>query len=129
MNLYDFQNGKCGACNEPNIYVDLVVDHCHQTGIVRGLLCRSCNRNEGNRGNAVAYGRLIPYLDNPPALQAGCFILYDGEKSIINLRPFSCCIFCRDFDRIELNQQLHDAQRAASIRLAAIMDGMNAEIQ
>jgi len=38
------QNGCCGACNQPPLKGKrLVVDHCHRTGLVRGLLCRTCN--------------------------------------------------------------------------------------
>jgi hypothetical protein len=40
-NLLNKQNGKCDICNDTlNKYV---VDHCHVTGEIRGLLCLSCN--------------------------------------------------------------------------------------
>ena len=35
------QNNKCCLCNK----IPEVVDHCHIEGIVRGLLCNSCNIN------------------------------------------------------------------------------------
>lgn len=38
------QEGRCRICTE---YKSLVVDHCHRTGIVRGLLCSQCNRAMG----------------------------------------------------------------------------------
>jgi hypothetical protein len=53
------QEGCCKICNE---HKSLVVDHCHKTGAVRGLLCSQCNRAMGlfqddpNRlQSAVAY--------------------------------------------------------------------------
>jgi hypothetical protein len=41
-------NGKCPVCSRkfgthPNA---IAVDHCHQTGVVRGLICSKCNAAE-----------------------------------------------------------------------------------
>lgn len=37
------QGGLCAMCDKPN-WRPLVIDHSHETGLVRGLLCDSCNR-------------------------------------------------------------------------------------
>ena len=39
------QNNRCHLCGEEpsDVFGRLVVDHCHKTGKVRKLLCRSCN--------------------------------------------------------------------------------------
>ena len=44
--LYDDAGGKCEICrNEPNRW--LVVDHCHNSTKVRGILCEQCNQALG----------------------------------------------------------------------------------
>lgn len=48
--LLDAQGGVCALCKttEPGgQYSVWVVDHCHDTGRVRGLLCHSCNISLG----------------------------------------------------------------------------------
>lgn len=43
--LYEKQNHCCAICKKPEDYGSkrLAVDHCHTTGVVRGLLCMGCN--------------------------------------------------------------------------------------
>lgn len=45
------QNGICPLCNEP--IEDPVLDHCHTTGFIRGVLCRNCNGIEGQITNRI----------------------------------------------------------------------------
>jgi len=47
-NFLKNQNNKCKICNKED---NLVVDHCHKTGIVRGLLCQQCNKGLGMLGD------------------------------------------------------------------------------
>lgn len=47
--IFDRQNGCCAICSYKfgQKKGDMRVDHCHSTGIVRGLLCDVCNRGLG----------------------------------------------------------------------------------
>ncbi len=48
--MFKEQDGVCKICSLPqksNRNERLAVDHCHETGKVRGLLCDSCNRGIG----------------------------------------------------------------------------------
>lgn len=41
--MHAAQNGTCKICGEQERSRRLAVDHCHDTGAVRGLLCTRCN--------------------------------------------------------------------------------------
>lgn len=43
-NLLESQGGVCAICKRE---VELVVDHCHDSNEVRGLLCQQCNSGIG----------------------------------------------------------------------------------
>jgi recombination endonuclease VII len=44
------QGGRCAICRKLPKKERLCVDHCHLTGMVRGLLCRQCNFGLGCLG-------------------------------------------------------------------------------
>jgi hypothetical protein len=56
-NMHKKQNGVCAICLKPETCIsqssktstvnDLCVDHCHETGKIRQLLCNKCNRGLG----------------------------------------------------------------------------------
>ena len=60
------QDSVCAICQKPDAAGrSLAVDHNHETGEPRGLLCLSCNQLIGKIENGtVPYSRLIAYLTN-----------------------------------------------------------------
>jgi Autographiviridae endonuclease VII len=59
------QNGKCWICGEEEPHrARLAIDHCHEEGYVRGLLCMHCNQGLGSFKDDVArLERAITYLN------------------------------------------------------------------
>ena len=43
--MFKRQGGVCALCGKPPHGRRLDVDHDHKTKVIRGLLCRHCNRN------------------------------------------------------------------------------------
>lgn|SRR6185437_1986870 len=55
------QNGRCLICDQPDSLLN--VDHCHESGRVRGLLCRLCNAGLGSfKDDPVRLQSAINYL-------------------------------------------------------------------
>ena len=67
--IFEYQGGVCFICQRKPHKKRLAVDHNHKTGEVRGLLCKTCNRDIiGTAKDEVAFlERAIDYLKNPPA--------------------------------------------------------------
>lgn len=63
--MLETQKRRCAICDTGN--VELVVDHDHETGSVRALLCRQCNVGIGNlRDDPVILLRGFEYLARYP---------------------------------------------------------------
>lgn len=59
----DYRCAICGLHESDNRQGTLHVDHCHDTGKVRGLLCLQCNRGIGMlRDNAKLCTKAAEYL-------------------------------------------------------------------
>ncbi|MFF5609234.1 endonuclease domain-containing protein [Streptomyces cellulosae] len=64
--LAQWQDGRCAICGKAR---ELVCDHDHETGLVRGWLCQSCNTTEGmNRDPDTIFAR---YRERPPVAILG----------------------------------------------------------
>lgn len=66
------QNNRCAICgfkNDGNKSFFPFVDHCHKTGVVRGLLCTKCNFGIGQ------------FNDNPDLLRTAISYLEEAENA------------------------------------------------
>lgn len=62
--MFEEQNGVCKICLTNENKRMLAVDHCHETGIVRGLLCTCCNTALGKfKDDKELLMRAIEYLE------------------------------------------------------------------
>ena len=66
LNLYESQNKLCLVCDtELEMFVGLaggVIDHCHETDTVRGILCQQCNIAVGAVENHPEHSKVLEYL-------------------------------------------------------------------
>lgn len=61
ISMYEAQDGRCAICGNEGLFYDkglgrtktLAVDHCHDTGKIRGLLCSRCNRGLGMFNDSI----------------------------------------------------------------------------
>ena len=81
VGIIDNQNYCCAVCNrELDISLGIenlssntaVVDHCHDKGHVRGILCNECNRGLGYfHDNIQSLANAISYLTKEESLEKG----------------------------------------------------------
>lgn len=90
--MYALQGGRCYICQRLSPSRRLAVDHDHETGAVRGLLCpdpeRGCNHAilgplEASPGGALAAARrMLDYLLDPPYER-----IQRGEATMVTHEP------------------------------------------
>ena len=73
--LLTHQGGACAICGGARRY-RLNVDHDHATGVVRGLLCRRCNKLLRDvRDSRAVLNRAGSYLAHTPAMALGIYAI------------------------------------------------------
>lgn len=62
--LLEKQGYNCAICEKPNLNSrDFHVDHCHKSGVVRGILCHHCNLLLGHaKDDVMTLENAIKYL-------------------------------------------------------------------
>jgi hypothetical protein len=73
ISMYNHQEGRCAICGtfkSFNGYDSLHVDHSHETGKVRKLLCRQCNQGLGR------------FFDNPELMDKAA--AYLRQHRVVN---------------------------------------------
>jgi len=65
--MFSDQMGLCRICQKPEVDIRLAVDHDHETGKVRGLLCKRCNM-------------AIGLLDDDPQIVTSAALYLRGNK-------------------------------------------------
>ena len=74
-----FHAERCAICGQQPLR--LIDDHCHDTGLIRGYLCQSCNVREGvswrdDPEHDVIFQR---YRERPPAVRVAFRMFYTGR--------------------------------------------------
>jgi hypothetical protein len=82
---------RCFLCGSPD---RLVEDHCHYTGQIRAILCRSCNALEGSGNQSES---LVVYRRAAPGLGLHCFYRGRGWERLQwpepERRAWDCTVF------------------------------------
>ena len=78
------QDGKCALCKKTDSGpYDWNVDHDHQTGQIRGLLCGTCNRGLGMfYENPETLRRAADYLEKHRAITSGFMVSLKHERGM-----------------------------------------------
>lgn len=84
--MYLEQGGVCKICGGesfllcPTARIKLVVDHCHATGVVRGLLCHNCNRGLGLfQDSQDSLEKAVQYLKGATTIPSGSTSQANGD--------------------------------------------------
>lgn len=61
--ILEDQNGACAICDKVEVS-RFVVDHCHENGHIRGVLCCNCNKALGKFGDSIeGIKKVLAYLE------------------------------------------------------------------
>lgn len=65
--FFEAHGNRCGICGKPHVDEPnkrLYIDHCHETGVLRGTLCSECNFGLGKLGDTIeGLKQALAYLE------------------------------------------------------------------
>lgn len=121
--LLEMQDGRCACCMAES---PRCADHDHDTGLLRGLLCRGCNRREGNvRVRGVSHPDIDAYVASPPAAGLGwIWDLPDWWDDTDTREARRLNMTALEYVTSHLSARLahRDADRAAAVTVLAAAD-------
>lgn len=136
--LLAVQNSKCGICGAGSDRNDLVLDHDHASGFIRGYLCHACNVSEGfhsclEPGNChVCFWRA-----HPAAAAVGMTLAYDGRSAwnelggyqptekLVNWRTYRNPYLPADvYNELQAKRNAEARRRMAESRTAGVLDAV-----
>jgi len=137
--MVEDQSGKCAICQaEFKSTRTTHVDHCHETGEIRAILCHSCNVKLGRFEKQSA--RVVPYIDGPrPVLDPSIGAADDphltakqrfdrnrnlvnkygvtsGQKDNLIARQGGLCLVCEDPFKSDKHTHLDHCHNSRDIR-------------
>lgn len=113
--LAAWQDGRCAICDHRGT---LRLDHDHDTGLVRGWLCSSCNITE-SRYSSVTDLRFTAYRANPPTAVLGIELRYVAHRmTMIGKKAMTVRLDDELAARVEIIAKVHGIPIADAIREA-----------
>ena len=93
--LWYMQHERCAICKTQRLgkHGTAAVDHDHETGEIRGLLCRRCNTGLGQfKDNTTYLNNAINYLDNHAEKVFNTLLnpndpIWEGETRSVTIQP------------------------------------------
>lgn len=123
--LEALQGGSCGICGAVRTGRDLVLDHDHASGFVRGLLCLNCNRVEGCHGRCepldAATCSICRWRATPAVSWLGYTERYESSFPIGGEEQFRASPWSPSAERAEFTRAaIRQATNAAAARAAEL---------
>jgi nitrate/TMAO reductase-like tetraheme cytochrome c subunit len=65
LTMLVLQNSQCAICKKDFVQGEACIDHNHNTGEARGLLCKNCNKGLGFlQDDAKVLSKAVDYLES-----------------------------------------------------------------